>query len=315
MRRRYETYGVTQERERRHRRHARSFGDPYVTGRATEVYFQATSRNRITLEILERVLQARWRETRGRKSVILVSQGFIYDPNLDEFKRVVQASRRSNAAIYFLDTRGLEGLPLRHDRRSSGPPSTSGTSGFAFPRTSRRRRARSRSAADSGGFTVRNTNDLDKGIHADRRRVAHLLPDRVQPDQHSAATGSSARSRSSSLERQGRACRSARARATTRPSDGGKNALTAQAGASIPCSRRRSTRPTTGTDIPLRMTAYVFDETLLGKARPLIATDVDVRRFTFEEKDATLRATPWSSCWWSPTGRPASSSATTRRWR
>jgi hypothetical protein len=30
---------------------------------------------------------------------------------MDEFKKVVQASRRSNAAIYFLDTRGLEGMP------------------------------------------------------------------------------------------------------------------------------------------------------------------------------------------------------------
>ena len=33
------------------------------------------------------------------------------------------------------------------------------------------------------------------------------------------------------------------------------------------------------------MTSYVFDETLLGKASALVATDVDVRPFAFEEKD------------------------------
>ena len=80
-------------------------GDPMVQGKATEVYFQSVSRNRITLQILERTLTS-LASTKGRKSLILVSEGFIYDPNLDEFKKAVQASRRSNVAIYFLDTRG-----------------------------------------------------------------------------------------------------------------------------------------------------------------------------------------------------------------
>ena len=35
--------------------------------------------------MLERVLTS-LAATKGRKSVILVSEGFIYDPNLDEFK-------------------------------------------------------------------------------------------------------------------------------------------------------------------------------------------------------------------------------------
>ena len=41
----------------------------------------------------------------------LVSDGFIYDPQLDLFKRLVDASRRANTAIYFVNSRGLEALP------------------------------------------------------------------------------------------------------------------------------------------------------------------------------------------------------------
>ena len=68
------------------------------------------ARSRITLGVLERMLNSLI-PTKGRKSVILVSDGFIYDTNMDEFKDVTQASRRANAAVYFVDASGLGGLP------------------------------------------------------------------------------------------------------------------------------------------------------------------------------------------------------------
>ena len=40
--------------------------------------------------------------------------------------------------------------------------------------------------------------------------------------------------------------------------------------------------------IPLRMSAWVFDETLLGKANTIVATDVDVRDFAFKEENGRL---------------------------
>jgi len=43
-------------------------GDPYVQARASDVYFQSVSRNRITLEILQRVLTS-LATAKGRKSV------------------------------------------------------------------------------------------------------------------------------------------------------------------------------------------------------------------------------------------------------
>ena len=74
---------------------------------------------------MERSLNALVR-LKGRKSVILVSNGFIYDPNLNEFKRLIEASRRANTAIYFLNGRGLEGLPALPDRRVRRPLARAG---------------------------------------------------------------------------------------------------------------------------------------------------------------------------------------------
>ncbi len=48
---------------------------------------------------------------KGRKSLIFVSEGFVYDTEIDEIKRVGEAARRANVAIYFVDARGLKGLP------------------------------------------------------------------------------------------------------------------------------------------------------------------------------------------------------------
>jgi VWFA-related protein len=111
--RRFETYGVGMARSGTGggTDTSRLGGDPLVRGRAQDVYFQSVSRSHITLQLVDRILKS-LQTTRGRKSMILVSEGFVYDPSLSEFKDVVDAARRANVAIYFLDTRGLGGLPV-----------------------------------------------------------------------------------------------------------------------------------------------------------------------------------------------------------
>jgi VWFA-related protein len=285
VRRRFDTYGVTQRNstDSRAQNDLSGLEDPFVTARATEVYFQATTRNRITLEVLERVLNALG-ESRGRKSVILVSRGFIYDPNLDEFKRVVQASRRSNAAIYFLDTRGLEGLPMAMTAQF-GPAIDERDIGFAFTENIEASEGAESVAADSGGFSVRNTNDLGKGIKkiADESRMYYLIG--YSPT-NMARDGKFRKIQvklAPSAQRKGLQVRARRGYYA--PSDG-KTALSPKPGAVDPALQAAVDSPFDRDEIPLRMTAYVFDETLLGKSQVLVATDLDVRSLTFEEKEA-----------------------------
>jgi hypothetical protein len=44
-------------------------------------------------------------------------------------------------------------------------------------------------------------------------------------------------------------------------------------------------------DIPIRLTSYVFDETLLGKASTILHADVDLSAFAFNEKDGRFSDT------------------------
>jgi VWFA-related protein len=278
--RRYEQYGVTQQMmQQRDQTRVDGQEDPYVTARATDVYFQATARNRITLEALERALSSLI-STKGRKSLILVSEGFIYDPNLDEFKRVIEASRRSNAAIYFLNARGLEGMPV-YMTAQFGPPLPEQDIGFAFSETFEASEGADSVASDSGGFSVRNTNDLGAGIKriADENRTYYLV------GYNPTNTARDGKFRKISVKVPGRKGIEVRARrGYYAPSDTGKTALTPKPGQDLQIQAALDS-PYEMDQIPLRMTAYVGSESVIGKAQVMIATEVDIRTLAFEEKD------------------------------
>jgi hypothetical protein len=68
------------------------------------------------------------------------------------------------------------------------------------------------------------------------------------------------------------------------PSEG-KTALSPKPGAVDPALQAAVDSPFDRDELPLRMTAYVFDETLLGKTQVLVATDLDVRALTFDQRE------------------------------
>jgi hypothetical protein len=282
--RRFETYGVAARQAQSQDQNQYMSGDPFVQARATDVYFQSVSRNRITLEILQRVLTSLG-AAKGRKSLILVSEGFIYDPNLEEFKEAVQASRRGNAAMYFLDVRGLTGLPT-YFTAEFGPPIDNRDIGAAFLDTMQEAEGAESLAADSGGFSVKNTNDLGKGIQriADESRIYYLLgyiPSNPSRD---------GRFRKIQVKLPGRKGLNIRARKGYFAPLEGK--LVAKKSQSFePDIQAALDSPYQEQDVPLRTTSYVFDETLLGKASALVAADVDVSKFAFQEKEGRFQDT------------------------
>ena len=164
--------GATAEPEPLYARR-RSHGPRRAPPRSTSSPSPATGSR---CEVLERVAPRRWPPNKGRKSLILVSEGFIYDPNLDEFKGTMQASRRSNAAIYFLDTRGPGGHARLLDRGVRARHRHADI-GAAFLDRCRRRRARSRWPPTAAASSVKNTNDLARGIEriADESRSYYLI--------------------------------------------------------------------------------------------------------------------------------------------
>ena len=278
--RRFETYGVNPGMRDQSQAGLGFDGDPLVQGRAAEVYYQATTKNKITLDTVERALSS-LAGAKGRKSLILVGQGFIYDPNLDEFKDVVQASRRGNCAVYFVDTMGLGGMPVAMTAEY-GPAIDSQDIGAAFAENMERSEGAESIAADSGGFTVKNSNDLNKGLQriADETRVYYLLG--YNPT-NAARDG---KFRKIEVKVAGKDMRIRARKGYYAPLDGDPRGARKKAkGGPDPQFQEALDSPYEMPEIPIRLTSYVFDETLLGKASAILHADVDLSAFTFNEKD------------------------------
>jgi len=279
VQRRLEAAGVmTATQQSQHVTGPRAVEDPLVTGRAAELYYGVAARNRISLEALERSLQALV-DVQGRKSLVLVSDGFIYDPQIDLFKRLVDASRRANTAIYFVNSRGLEGLPLAMTAEFSAPLPQEDI-GSAFAESFEATEGSESLAADSGGFTVRNTNDLGSGFKriADETRVYYLIgynPTNAARDgtfrkiQVKVRGGKGIQIRA----RKGYYAPSAeQAALSTKPGD--------------PVFQHALDSPYEVDDIPLRMTHFLREEaSLLGRAHVLVAAEVDIRSLAFAEEE------------------------------
>ncbi len=279
VQRRYETAGLmTATAQSQHVTGPRAVEDPVVTSRAAEVYFGAAARNQITLQALERSLHALV-GVEGRKSLILVSEGFIYDPQLELFKRLVDASRRANTAIYFVNSGGLEGLPLALTAEFSAPLPAEDI-GSAFAESFEATEGSESLAADSGGFTVRNTNDLAGGLKriADETRVYYLIG--YNPT--NAARDGTFRKIQVKV-RAGKGIQ-VRARKGYYAPSVPQTALSPKSG--DPVFQHALDSPYEVADIPLRMTHFVREETpLLGRAHVLVAVEVDIRNLGFEEKE------------------------------
>jgi VWFA-related protein len=130
-------------------------------GRATEVARDARIRREDAYGVLLRSLDWLVKQP-GRHSVVMVSGGFAYDTDDSKQREVVTRSLRANAPIHFLDARGLESLGL-FQGVEYGPAldRDAGETPFAFSDAGE---GSSNLAADTGGLTIRNTNDLAKGL-------------------------------------------------------------------------------------------------------------------------------------------------------
>jgi hypothetical protein len=113
-------------------------------------------------------------QVRGRKSLVLVSEGFVLDPGDNRYRRVVQASLRANTAIYYLDVRGLQADLGVDDVSRWGVPYDQAA--VAGEQTTFASMGAQELAVGSGGFVTRNTNDLAAGMaRVSREAEAYYL--------------------------------------------------------------------------------------------------------------------------------------------
>ena len=129
------------------------------SGIAHEIDHIRRQRMKMTLAAVRRQLDA-LATVRGRKSLILMSPGFLQDDTPD-IRETSAASRRANAALYFIDVRGLEpqGILSAANVVSGGPTLTA----HSWAEDSERHVVTGGTenlALDTGGFSIRHTNDF-----------------------------------------------------------------------------------------------------------------------------------------------------------
>jgi VWFA-related protein len=272
---RFERYG-TSSREARARAMQENpgsgFFDPYIEQRAYEQYIAIKNRMDVTLGVLERTFQSLER-SRERKAVLLVSEGFVFDSSSVARKRAVEAARRANASLYFIDTRGLEGLSQAYSAEF-GAPFAEQDLMSAVADVDREGDGSEALAADTGGFSVRSTNDFAAGAVriGQESRSYYLLgynPGEVPHDGRFRKIEVKVRGRGLTVRaRRGYYAPSPTAQA---PAPAGKNPTE-------PDLQRTLDAPGVVPAIPLRLTAFVQQETTLDRARVVLAAEADIAK-------------------------------------
>lgn len=250
--------------------------DPFVENRAAQAYLRLRSRLEVTLNLLARTLSS-LEDTGGRKSVLLVGEGFASDPTNDTFRRVQEAARRANAAVYFIDTNGLEALSGIYSAEfGAGPPERDLLTAIAD--VTNEAEGAVGLALDTGGFAVRDTNDLDGGITRIGResRMYYLLgysPGAIAHD-------GKFRRIQVEVKRDGVEVRARRGYYAPFP-DGAEPP--SYAPEVDPEMQRALDAPGAIDGIPLRATTYSLQDTGAGKVRVYLMAEVDLSAVAFPE--------------------------------
>jgi VWFA-related protein len=276
--------------------------DHMVEARAAEAYSQIRKRHNFTLGALERALRA-LQGSRGRKALVLVSEGFVLDPNNDGFEKVIETARRSNVALYFVDTRGLEGMNTVFRAEIADPPDAR-EYGAIWADATQDAEGSDMLALDTGGFTVRNTNDVAAGIERiARESESYYLVGYVPP---TVPHDGRFRRIEVKVARKGLVVRARKGYYAPRDLPpavvAAANAPGAPAAAPTPeptpkpLTKAEADRdlqlaldsPFTIDAIRMRLTAYVLDETTVGRARTLVAAEVDAGNLDFVTREGKL---------------------------
>ncbi len=256
--------------------------DPMVENMALQAFLKAKVRMQASLETIERAIKA-LTEERSRKALLLVSEGFVDDPTRAGPRRVVEAARRANATIYFIDPSGLRLLDPMYSAEF-GPALDSRDTMSAIADLSREGEGAAALAEQTGGLQHPRHERLRAGHRPDRPRVAELLPARLQPGRDPQD------GRFRKIDVRVRGNYTVRARK-------GYYAPTAEGDAAAkppsdvdPVLQQALDSPRPAAEIPLRLTAYVGEESGLNRTRVVLVADADVSHVDFAEVDGQPRA-------------------------
>jgi hypothetical protein len=213
-----------------------------------------------------------------------VSEGFAYDYRLDARKRTIEAARRANAALYFIDTRGLTGLTSLYSAEF-GEPFAEEDLMAAVADVSREGDGAAALSSDTGGFSVRDTNDFAAGaVRIGRESRGYYLlgynPGEIPPDGRF-------RKIEVRLRRKGLVVRARRGYYAP----GGPEGAPPRERQIEPDLQRALDAPGAVPEIPLRLAAFVQQDAGLDRARVVLAAEADIAKLPATETPSGPRTT------------------------
>ena len=149
-------------------------GSAHTGAKIALVYSQARALLGRSLRVVREIVRSLGASP-GRKSLVLVTEGFPVDPSIDLFREVREQAARSNVVLHFLDARGL----------ATGPEFLSAAGTTAVPDRDvgltvalwKLEDGGAKALAQETGGLVLQTNDLVAGLEtvADESRAYYLL--------------------------------------------------------------------------------------------------------------------------------------------
>lgn len=155
-------------------------------GLARQIDAYRRQRMKRTLGAMRRQIES-LASLRGRKSLFLVTQGFVQDSS-PELRDIAAASRGANVAIYFLDTRGLL-APSTYSAANAGAPDPTSMGAVDFERRLMDSAGSQDLASDTGGLHGEEHERPASGHGSYLHRIARVLPPRIPPRTGQAAEG------------------------------------------------------------------------------------------------------------------------------
>ncbi len=133
-----------------------------IQEKAARMTAQANEETNQTLRTLAALLNGLGR-FEGRKTVLLLTEGFMAEESWPVVQQAVGMAASANAAIYTLDARGLDSHGMA-DRLSGGDPGTLDAFGRLLGQFDMAGDSVNSLAVDTGGFVVHDTNIFDQAV-------------------------------------------------------------------------------------------------------------------------------------------------------
>jgi len=251
-----------------------------VRAEAMQIYNNAADRVEATLRALARIMDSLV-DTRGRKAVLFLSEGFFHNPQIDGFRTVLDTARRANAVLYYLDARDPNTLTPQSDAGINQPIDSRDLTGF-LDRWRGDAEGADTLAAGTGGLSWRNPNDLAGGMErvADESRAYYLL------GYQSTNQKRDGKFRKIEVEVENPDFIVRARRGYYAPTKDGR--VPTIGGELDPNVRRALDSPFGERALPLRLTAYVLGPTADGKGKVLVAAEADPGGLTLQRSGDRL---------------------------